>query len=307
MWLFGGSGLDASGNNGLLNDLWEFNPTLGTWAWVSGSNSVNDTAVYGSIGVPSPANVPGPRLGAVSWTDSLGNLWLFGGSASGQVFNDLWEFNPTAGTWVWVGGSSTGNEPGTYGTQGIAAIGNVPGARSDAASWTDSSGNFWLFGGFGFDQSVSGHLNDLWKFNPTAGTWEWVSGSNTADTAGVYGTLGVAATGNMPGARSDAMAWADSSGNLWLFGGANGITSFSDLWRFNPTTMNWTWVNGANTGGAAGVYGTLDVVSTSNSPGARSQAIAFTDAFGNLWLFGGLGNASSTTPGLLNDLWRYTP
>ena len=307
MWLFGGSGLDASGASGLLNDLWEFNPTMGTWEWVSGSSSVGGTAVYGSIGIPSTANVPGPRIGAVSWTDSSGNLWLFGGSGGGLTFNDLWEFNPTAGTWEWFGGASTGNDPGTYGTQGVASTGNVPGARFSAASWTDSSGNFWLFGGFGFDPSGSGHLNDLWKFNPTAGTWEWVSGSNTADAVGVYGTLGVASAGNVPGARSDAMAWADSSGNLWLFGGANGSTSLNDLWKFNPTTVSWTWVNGSNTGNATGVYGTLNTVSTSNTPGARSQAVAFTDSSGNLWLFGGLGNASSTTPGLLNDLWRYTP
>ena len=35
----------------------------------------------------------------------------------------------------------------------------------------------------------------------------------------VYGTKGVPAAGNVPGARDYAVAWADSSGNLWLFGG----------------------------------------------------------------------------------------
>ena len=35
--------------------------------------------VYGPKGVPSPSNVPGSRVGAVSWIDNSGNLWLFGG------------------------------------------------------------------------------------------------------------------------------------------------------------------------------------------------------------------------------------
>ena len=42
-------------------------------------------------------------------------------------------------------------QPGVYGTLGIAAAGNIPGARDSAATWTDSNGNFWLFGGEGAD------------------------------------------------------------------------------------------------------------------------------------------------------------
>ena len=68
-----------------------------------------------------------------------------------------------ANEWTWVGGSSTlpascvNNpsgfcaQPGVYGTLGIAAAGNIPGARDSAATWTDSNGNFWLFGGEGAD------------------------------------------------------------------------------------------------------------------------------------------------------------
>jgi hypothetical protein len=43
--------------------------------------------------------------------------------------------------------------PGVYGTLGNAADKNVPGSRRDPVSWTDKSGNFWLFGGFGFDST----------------------------------------------------------------------------------------------------------------------------------------------------------
>ncbi len=54
---------------------------------------------------------------------------------------------------------------------GIAAPGNHPGARSSAATWTDSGGNLWLYGGYGYDGGGNfGFLNDLWEYSlsPTA-------------------------------------------------------------------------------------------------------------------------------------------
>ncbi len=151
--------------------------------------------------------------------------------------------------------------PGVYGTLGVASAANVPSGRGDfdnSASWTDSSGNLWLFGG--------GSLNDLWEFNPTTKEWTWVSGSSTGNAVGVYGTLGVAAPSNVPGGRANAVSWTDSSGNLWLFGGGG---QFNDLWKFSPTTKEWTWVSGSDTGNASGIYGTLGAASANNVPGGR--------------------------------------
>jgi len=49
-----------------------------------------------------------------------------------------------------------------YGKKGTPAAGNTPGARQTAISWTDSSGNFWLFAGIGPDSvGNQGALNDL--------------------------------------------------------------------------------------------------------------------------------------------------
>ncbi|HEY2532524.1 MAG TPA: kelch repeat-containing protein [Xanthobacteraceae bacterium] len=304
LWLFGGNGYDSTATNGNLNDLWEFNPTAGTWDWVSGSNSVNASGLYGTQGVASASNAPGARDAAMSWSDSSG-LWLFGGNGPAGFFNDLWLFNPTAGTWEWVSGSNSGNTGGTYGTQGVASTGNVPGARIAAVSWTDSSGNLWLFGGYGYDSSDTlGYLNDLWEFNPAAGTWEWVSGSNTIGASGVYGTQGVASISNVPGARSSAVSWRDLSGNLWLFGGngydSSGVNSdLNDLWELNPLTGIWVWVSGSNSANAIGVYGTQGLASASNIPGSRNSSTSWSDSSGNLWLFGGSG--------YFNDLWKFDP
>jgi hypothetical protein len=66
-----------------------------------------------------------------------------------------------------MGGSSTVGHAGVYGTLGTAAAGNIPGSRDAAVTWTDSSGNFWLFGGWGYDSTGTvGDLNDLWEYQP---------------------------------------------------------------------------------------------------------------------------------------------
>jgi N-acetylneuraminic acid mutarotase len=138
------------------------------WTWVSGSNTVNAQGDYGTLGVADPANVPGARSNAISWIDTNGNLWLFGGSNQFKPqLNDLWKFNPAAKTWTWMSGSNVSNASGVYGKLGSASAGNVPGGRIGAVSWRDNSGNLWLFGGLGYDsKGTVGYLNDLWRYEP---------------------------------------------------------------------------------------------------------------------------------------------
>src|SRR5258706_520164 len=127
----------------------------------------------------------------------------------------------TNGQWTWIKGSNVANQAGTYGTKGVAAVANTPGARFGSSSWTDASGNLWLFGGFGLmsDGINSSYFNELWKFS--SGQWIWVNGTNTTpNPPGTYGTRGTAAAANVPGGRVDALTWTDTSGNLWLFGGS---------------------------------------------------------------------------------------
>jgi N-acetylneuraminic acid mutarotase len=260
---------------------------------------VNAIGVYGTQGVAAASNVPGGRWSAVSWIDSSGNFWLFGGNGSNGLLNDLWEFNPTAENWTWVSGNNSVNTATTI---------NVPGGRYGSVSWVDASGNLWLFGGGG----TTGVRNDLWEFSPTVKTWTLVSGSGGAGTKGVYGALGVASTSNVPGSRWNAVSWTDSSGSLWLFGGSGydsmGVSGdLNDLWEFNPTNKEWTWIGGADTANANGSYGTLSVASSSNVPGSRGNAASWIDRSGNFWLFGGLGVDSSGTNGNLNDLWEFNP
>ena len=308
--LFGGEVIVIGTGMEEMNDLWGFDTFSKEWTWMGGSNTGNAPGVYGTLGVAAATNVPGGRSSAVSWRDSSGNLWLFGGSGYDSVgkqpdpLNDLWEFSITSKEWIWVSGSNTAGATGVYGTLGVAAAGNVPGARASAVSWTDPSGNLWLFGGEG---------NDLWEFSTTSKEWTWVSGKQTGNAPGVYGTLGVAAPTNVPGARNSAVSWTDSSGNLWLFGGEGNASAgnfgyLNDLWELSITSKEWTWIGGSNTGNATGVYGTQGTAAATNVPGARDSAVSWTDSSGNLWLFGGIVyDSSNGILGQLNDLWEYQP
>jgi hypothetical protein len=310
-WLFGGNG-----NLGMLNDLWEYGASSGQWEWQRGSDTVGAAASYASLGVPAAGNNPGAREGAAKWTDAAGNLWLFGGDSlaaqTWEEFNDLWSYNPTTGLWTWVGGTNIAANAGSYGTLGMPAASNLPPARTDAISWVDSAGVFWLFGGTQLN-SNGGYLaafNDLWSYNSTTGLWTWVGGSNTPNAAGIYGTQGTAAAGNVPGARLGGNAWLDASGNVWLFGGLGlnqgGMAQdYNDLWEYNPSSGQWTWVGGSDGPNAAGVYGTQRAGAIGNNPGARVSAVSWKDHSGNFWLFGGYGYSQVGNLGNLNDLWEY--
>jgi N-acetylneuraminic acid mutarotase len=319
LWLFGGGAIDTSGKSGVLNDLWKYDPLTNQWTWIAGSNTVNQPGVYGALGISADGNVPGSRMGSLGWTDSSGNLWLFGGSGyytsgKGGELNDLWIYNPATNQWTWVSGANTSDQFGVYGTLGTPSAANMPGSRTMAGSWTDSNGNFWLFGGGGYGASGSeDDLNDLWMFSPSTKQWTWVGGSQTKDQPGVYGTLGTAASANHPGNRDLAMSWTDSSGNLWLFGGegydtAGSFRLLNDLWKYNSTTNQWAWMSGCDTGNQFGVYGTLGTPAAGSHPGGTIGGTTWTDSSGNLWLFGGLGYQSSYEgEGVLNDLWKFNP
>jgi N-acetylneuraminic acid mutarotase len=291
------------------------------WAWMGGSSTVGSSGgrpgVYGTLGTPAAANVPGSRTGATSWTDSDGRLWLLGGlgyDASGTAgyLNDLWEFDPSTIRWAWMGGSNAvginGGSLGIYGTLGQFAAENMPGSRENASSWTDTAGHLWLFGGEGYgayDYSA-GWLNDLWEFDPSTRQWRWVDGSNTWGDEAVWGKLGVPGVTNIPGSRWGASTWVDGSGNLWLFGG-NGygalgyFETLNDLWEFNPSTEEWTWMGGSS----APVYGKLRTPAARNIPGGRDYLTSWIDRSGHFWLFGGLGFDAVGSWGELNDLWEF--
>ena len=229
MWLFGGGGNDSTGSSGLLNDLWYFTPATSA-----------------------------SSCGAVT-------------NSSGALTSGV-----TSGCWTWVAGSNRGNAEGIYPPTSTNypdsstpfIVTNFPGARTAPAAWTDAGGNFWMFGGNGYDSAAAlGNLNDMWKFNGATGQANWVAGSKLINDQGAT---------NLPRARSFATTWTtyDSThtvATFWLFGGQSldsaNTTSvqLNDLWSFNPSTNVWTFVAGSTSAATiAGNYGTKGTAALTN-------------------------------------------
>ena len=55
--------------------------------------------------------------------------------------------------------------------------------------------------------------------------WTWISGSDTKDQYGNYGSLGIAASSKDLSARNGAISWISSNDILYLFGGSVGTSS----------------------------------------------------------------------------------
>lgn len=318
-WLFGGYGTDKNGLIGYMNDMWSFNPSTKWWTWQGGSSQAGALAPFdwGILNVAAPTNQPNPRSNAAQWT-SAGKFYMFGGQGylfgNTVVQNDLWRFDPATKEWTWIGGTQNLNPIGVYGPQGTTSATNQPGGRQFATTWTDSKGNFWMFGGAGIDYIGSnGLLNDLWQYNPDSNQWTWMNGSVAINDIGSYGTNAVAASSNQPGGRTGAIGWIDGSDNLWLFGGY-GINSqgslvvLNDLWEYLNASQQWIWVNGSYYGNVVGIYGSIGVLSQYNIPGSRYGGSAWKDpSSGNFWMFAGMGYDAAGTNGRLSDTWRFIP
>lgn len=309
LWLFGGFGYVSPGVYGYLNDLWKYSVSTNEWTWIDGDSTANHSAKHGTRGKPAASNNPGGRKSSTCWIDSAGKFWLFGGTAyaspnSGFVispsFNDLWKYDPITKEWTWVSGANIPNSNGSYGTQGLFELTNTPGARAESMGWTDKSGNFWLFGGYGYGSSdffYLGFLNDLWKYEIKSQQWKWVRGSKDPKNSGIHGIRGVSHIDNIPAGRRSSSAWEDSLGNFWILGGFNNSGDKNDLWKYNVVLNQWVWLKGDTTQYTLGLSGTLGMPAASSYPGAREKSASWSDKSGNILLFSGTN--------LANDLWKY--
>ena len=319
LWLFGGFvRINVAGSTAYANDLWKYDTSVRQWTWVNGSNFVNQTGNYGIKGNADINNIPGARWVGTYWTDS-GAFWLFGGIGFDSVsqkgnLSDLWKYDTASNLWTWMSGPITTDQLGSYGNKGIADTANFPGARSGAVSWS-KNGSLWLFGGSGLDQNGPGVFNDLWKYDTNSNQWTWMGGSNKIDQSGNYGSPGIASPSNVPGSRRFGVAWKDSGGNFWLFGGqgfdsAGNFGELNDLWKYDTNSNQWTWMSGSKIKDQAGEYGTMINSDPAKFvPGSRDVAVSWYDRINSrFWLFGGQGcDVYGFCGGYLNDLWQFQP
>jgi hypothetical protein len=297
-WLFGGLGFEVSHQNnsnvpGLLNDMW-------VWPTTAPKNGQDDG--WWSPGGWIPANLPIIH-DAVANSDTADITPL--------QLNNLENYG-TLGTGL---GCLTVNNGCT-----------VPPTRWGGITWTDATGNLWMFGG----QGGGGLFNDIWEFDITTGPcawdatkgteiftncqWIWKGGSNTGN---------VSTTASFPGGRWGASSYTDNAGNVWMFGGqgydsTGTVGLLNDLWKYNIASATWTLASGTTTANQNGAYGTQGTAAAANAPGGRQTGVLWADNTGKIWLFGGFGLDSAGTSGttqtgslqigaILNDLWSFDP
>ena len=137
----------------------------------------------------------------------------------------------------------------------------------------------------------------------TPGEWTWMTGSNIA-SGPVFGVQGVPANGNSPGNSYEARSWVDQQGNFWMYGGLDlfNFLNYNDLWRYNPTTNQWTWMKGNGLVSQTAVLGVQGVGAPANNPGAcyLGNSASWVDQAGNLWLL------EANESFFQCILWKYT-
>lgn len=215
------------------------------------------------------------------------------------------------GQWTWMRGDSTFNTYGYYDASYIGIEDTLidPLALTNPSGVVDKDGNFWMFGGYHFDDNLQQPVNShfLWKFNPYHNKWTLIRGQEPI-SGGWYGTQGIPDSLNYPPGRFGALMWIDTSGNLWVFGGKkqfalNQAGVFNDLWKFNISTNEWTWMKGTSLFNEVGTYGTKGVPDAANTPGGRCESATWIDDYNNLWFFGGLALMAGHV--YFQDIWKF--
>jgi len=285
LWLFGGESKDDAGSFGVMNDLWMYDPATNLWTWVSGDRFANQPDVYGTMGVAAAANKPGGRAVYTNWMDGSGNLWIFGGyNATGaNKHNDIWKYDMSTGFWTWMNGNNIPNQSAVYGTLCQPSVNNRLQSRLETSmEYTDDCNNFWQFGGFGSGGAL---FNDLWRYNTKNNTWVWVKGDNIPGQSDVFGTQGVFAAANKPGARHGGLSWVTKTG-FWLYGGAvTNANGKNVLWRYVGDKP----VAGFTKSAASGCAPVNINFTNTSTPGCN-------EIKSYLWNFGGGINDTSTLP-----------
>lgn len=310
-WVFGGvGGTDSTVNK--QNALWKYNPLTNEWVWMHGSSSPNQFGIYGVQGVPSPNSTPGAKgFGGLSWVDRAGDLWLYGGSgydANGVDLytDDLWRYHIATNEWTWMKGSDnafTTPDP-IVGIKGVADVANTPGIRHETnGGLTDAMGNLWLFGGLS-----SGAYNDVWKYSTSNNMWTWIAGNQTQTNTPNYGVVRVSSPTNDPGDRFCYTKFIDAQNNLYFLG--SGLTRINgdvvcDIWKFNTTTTEWTWMGGTSSVNQSGVYGDLCDTSLLDFPTSKYEIRACWPDSCGFFFFGGFTDDVADFDQSYNDLWYY--
>lgn len=222
-----------------IADTWYYDTAANQWVLIEAISASASLQV-------SPNGNPGPRSGHTGFTYN-GFFYVFGGQGFdttlvfGQL-NDYYMYDTSTSGWSFLAGSALANSAGST---------NMISSRHDPASWTDSTGKIWIFGGFGTDASGTNnaYLGDAWYLN--VGTNKWTvaisatgspaSCSSNCGTPPHCENFGTSLATNQIGQRSGAASfWRSQSNYGSIFGGHgydcnNNFRYLQDTWDIANT------------------------------------------------------------------------
>jgi hypothetical protein len=279
------------------------------WTWLQGSAATKTTsAVYGAKGAFSTSYSPGSVEGAAAFMYNS-SFYMFGGQITYDAnptpiySNAVWQYKIASKTWGWIAGYSTSAKTvpyaARYGSLNVPNVNNTPPARIWPQRWAFDD-SFYMFSGSAQYQSADLY-SDLWQFNVTTKIWTWIAGPSTLNVGPTY--TGADA---VPSGRCEHQGFIHyKNRTLYMFGGYGLdfqaiISNLNDLWKFELSTQQWTFIRGSYYSDDPGTYGQLGVPSDSNDPAARtSPHFWFDENRLEAYMFGGLDYSY-----VRNDFWK---
>lgn len=153
------------------------------------------------------------------------------------------------------------------------------------------------------------------SFGPQS-RWAFVSGNTSFDALIVRGKKGVSAPENYPGSRCGHWIFLHPKSDVMYLVGGYGIMDksetelkdgeFNDVWLYNFTSDEWTWVAGDDYGYSRGNYTLIGLSSEWTAPHSRfSYGMDMHPVSGDIYLFGGYSFSMGNV--YFDDLWKWDP
>ncbi len=282
LYMYGGAGYDSL-NFGLLNDLWEYDPTSGYWTWLKGDRMVNSKGAFGTKGVASSSNNP-PHSVKGGWY--LNNKFY----AYSTKGDDLWSYDHVTSNWTWLKGDTTINPP-NFGSKNISHSSNTPGYGHPKSTWVWNN-KLYLYG------DNLGNGGAIWEYNPAVGNWTWVNGDSIKNGRTDWGIYQFADTNAFPRGMLLPNTWQQGNKTYCMF------YRYSDaIWEYDNITKKWRWIKGMYNGWSNVYY----IMPYRNHELNEPQAFKpdkYLKPTHNIWQ---IGDTVYTylTDSLSNILWRY--
>lgn len=260
-------GRSSSGN--LVNDLWIYDLTTGSWSKKTGWKCV-------------PSCPAARSVHSMVYDDNKNLFVVFGGYLlSGHTFetNETWTYNLATNTWTKLDfGSQKLPAPRHWGSLEYHPVQKV----------SYMFGGHYNNGGCPTDKMY----NDVWKLDITGSNPRWTNMNPASDPN--YGK---------PAPRQSDWFYNKSDRNLYVFGGKQELgpapgtecgsddreTFYNDIWKYDPTSNQWTRIQSGKT-------------DYTHYPKERRTDIVYDDSTNGMLFFSGLRD-SNTLYG--PDTWMY--